>query len=282
MRRWMILNGVLAVIVLGLAIQIGRTWLRTLPPVQVPVAGKGGEAPVRSADGGKRGKRAQADKTPQTPAALVAAIAAKELFDPSRQKQSDDVKVAAPVQETAPPPGVTLVGVRAWGKDREGFLLDASQGNAQRRIRTGDTVGTYSVKLIRERSVLLVSQAGDQVTLKLEADRAKAAVTAPPRMGRGGAPPPPPASSPAAGAQGGSSPAAGVGGGAPQKPPVVAGGANPPAPGPPAPGTPPAAPPATPPAAGRGAGNPQLPSAVRDRLETIKKEQQRMKQGGSP
>ena len=54
-------------------------------------------------------------------------------------------------------PGITLVGVRSVGDDREGFILDATQANLQRRIRLGDAVGNFTVKRIRQSSILLVS-----------------------------------------------------------------------------------------------------------------------------
>jgi hypothetical protein len=268
MRRWMMLNGLLAVIVLLLTVQIVRTWARSLPPIEPRAPGKVAEVPTRGEGGGKRSKRAQAaaDKSPQTPGALVTAIVAKDLFDPSRTRPSDEVKVQTVTHETAPPPGITLVGVRALGHDREGFILDATQSNTQRRIRSGDTIGNFTVKTIRSSSVLLVSQAGDFVTLSLEVEKSKNPTAPPARPGRpqaataaGGT------GSPAAGVMSGASPAAGIGG-AP-KPPVTAAGtaAAPPPPGTPAPPGPPAAS-ATPPK--RGA--PNLPEGVRQKLEQMK------------
>lgn len=269
MRRWMMLNGLLAVVVLGLTVQIVRTWARSLPPIEARPPGKVADVPTRG-EGGKRGKRAQnADKSPQTPGALVTAIAAKDLFDPSRTKQTEETKVVVVTHETAPPPGITLVGVRAFGHDREGFILDATQNNTQRRIRSGDTIGNFTVKTIRQSSVVLVSQANDFVTLSLEVEKSKNPTGPPARPGRpqaataaGGA------SSPAAGITSGASPAAGIGG-AP-KPPVTAAGtaAVPPPPGVPAPPTPPA-PPVPQPRHG-GPGNPNLPEGVRQKLEQMK------------
>lgn len=275
MRRWMMLNGVLVVIVLGLAVQIVRTWARALPPVEARSAGRVAE-PAPRGEGGKRGKRgAQADKAPQTPAALVTAIVNKDLFDPSRSRASEESRPAVVAVEVTPPPGISLVGVRMFGKDREGFILDATQGNTQRRIRLGDTVGNFTVKTIRTSSVVLAAGTGEYVTLTLEVDKAKAG---------GGAAPPPPragraqaaaaaagATSPAAGVAAGSSPAAGVGGapGGTVKPPVVATGtaAAPPPPVPPVPGQPPAPAPVQP----KGPPvSPNLPEGVRQKLEQMR------------
>jgi hypothetical protein len=266
-RRWLILNVVLGVIVLGLGVQIVRTWARALPPVEPRAAGKLADVPSRG-EGGKRSKRAQADRAPQTPATMVAVIVNKDLFDPSRTRPSEETKVQTVAHEP-PPPGISLVGVRAVGKDREGFILDATQANTQRRVRAGDTIGNFTVKSIRSSSIVLVSPANDLVTLSLEVDKSKNAVTPPARPGR------PQAANAAAGSQSpaagvsGTSPAAGVGSGA--KPPVTAAGTaaapHPPAPGAPAvqaPGTPPTTiPPKRPP-------SPNLPEGVRQKLEQMR------------
>jgi hypothetical protein len=267
MRRWVMLNGVLAVIVLGLGVQIVRTWARTLPPVEVRAPSKAADGPARTGEGGgKRGKRAQAEKSTQTPTALVTAIVNKDLFDPSRTKPSETVQVAAATHITDPPPGVSLVGVRLFGRDREGFILDATQANAQRRIRSGDTVGNFTVKSIRNSSVVLVSAAGDYVTLSLEIDKSKnAAVGTPGRPGRPQRPIPNAPVSPAAGVTAGASTAAGIG--AKPTAPVM-----PPPPVPP--GTPvPPQPPPGPAVSGRHnqpAPPPNLPEGVRQKLEQMK------------
>jgi hypothetical protein len=265
MRRWLVLNIALAVIVLGLGVQIVRTWARALPPIDVKAPGKVAEAPPRS-ESGKRGKRAQAEKgAPQTPQTMVAAIVNKDLFDPSRTKPSDEVKVAAPQHVTEPPPGISLVGVRAFGRDREGFILDATQANTQRRIRPGDTVGNFTVKSIGRRSVVLVSPANDVVTLTLEVEKSKNVTAPPARPGRPQAASAAAGStSPAAGVTSGASPAAGVGA---QKPPVTAAGT---AATPPAPPTPPTQPGVTTTTLPRRPPSPNLPEGVRQKLEQMK------------
>jgi hypothetical protein len=264
MRRWMILNGLLAVIVLALTWQIVRTWARTLPPVEARPPGRVADGPARTGEGGKRGKRAQAEKSTQTPAALVTAIVNKDLFDPSRTKPSETVQVVAAPHITEPPPGISLVGVRLFGRDREGFILDATQANTQRRIRSGDTVGNFTVKSIRNSSVVLVSAAGDYVTLSLEVDKTKATGpgATPTRPGRPHAPGPGAPGSPAAGVTAGNATAAGVG--APKPPPQVPA----PPPGMPAPPVPPAQ--ATGPAGRHNQPPPNLPDGVRQKLEQMK------------
>jgi hypothetical protein len=270
MRRWVILNVVLGLIVLGLGVQIVRTWARTLPPVEARAPGKVSDGPARTGEGGKRGKRAQADKSTQTPTALVTAIVNKDLFDPSRTKPSETVQVVATPHVTEPPPGISLVGVRLFGRDREGFILDATQANAQRRIRSGDTVGNFTVKSIRNSSVVLVSAAGDYVTLSLEIDKSKTpgapgAPGAPVRPGRPRAPGPAGPVSPAAGVTAGASTAAGIG-----AKPAVPGVVPPvPPPGTPAPPQPP--PPGTvSPRHNAQQPPPNLPDGVRQKLEQMK------------
>ncbi|HXJ37080.1 MAG TPA: hypothetical protein VMS22_23885 [Candidatus Eisenbacteria bacterium] len=284
MRRWVILNGILAVIVLGLAFMIARTWARTLPPVEVAAGGKAADVPVRSGDGSKKSKRGAAEKTVQTPAMLVTAIVNKDLFDPTRTKQSEEAKIQAPVPHEAPPTGVTLAGIRILGKDREAIITEATSANAQRRIRNGDPVGNFTVKTIGRSSVLLVSAAGDEFTLTLEVDKAKTpgGAAAPARPRPGGV-------APAASG----SPAAGITGGAP-----TSAGTGSAGPGGPRPGLTPAAATAVttttslpgmagvPPfpvattlmpggGLGRGGQVPQLPAGVREKIEQMKKDRQK-------
>ncbi len=262
MGRWAILNGLLGVIVLLLGLQIAWTWTRTLPPVDfaarstetLPKDGAGG-----GPKGERRGKR-NADKMPATPAAMVVAIVNKDLFDPSRQKASEEIKVAAP-KEAPPPPNVTLVGVRILGKDREAFILDA--GQPQRRVRTGDQVGGYTVKTIRPTRVTLTAGSGEVVDLKLTVEKAGGAgpavpavpgARAPgaPRPGQPGATPPgTPAPSPAAGVQ----PRQPHGPGAAAAAAAAAARQHQPGGAPPAPQNP---------------NVPQLPAGVREKLEQLK------------
>jgi hypothetical protein len=273
MRRWAILNGVLAIIVLGLGVQIVRTWARALPPVEARAPGKASEASTRSGESSKR-KRGQTDKTTQTPASLVAAIVSKDLFDPSRSKPSEEAKAPVVAVEVTPPPGISLVGIRLFGRDREGFILDATQGNAQRRIRLGDMVGNFTVKTIRTSSVVLASGTGEYVTLTLAVDKTKGGATpVPARPGRAqasgtatGAASPAGGASPAAGVTAAGSPAAGVGGAA--KTPKVAAG-SPPATTP-APTHPGATLPPTPPQPKGPPISPNLPEGVRQKLEQMR------------
>jgi hypothetical protein len=276
MRRWTILNVLLGVIVALLGIEIVRTWARTVPAVDLTPRQP---APAREAEKQPphgKGKRGANDKTAahveQSPAAMVAAVADKDLFDPSRRGPSEDAAGGGPVvHETGPPPGVTVVGIRILGRDREVFVTDASQGNQQRRLRPGDQVGGYTVKSIEATQLVLTSPSGDTVSMPLALEKGK------PQPAHPAAPVParpagvvpaikPPAASPAAGVQGAPT-AAGIG-------------AKPVAPTPgvaavPVPGMPPTT--LGKPVPGAPAQNPaiqKLPGDVRQKLEQLKEREQ--------
>jgi hypothetical protein len=291
MGRWGILNGVLGVIVILLGFQIALTWRRTLPPVEIAARGtdpgvKDQDKPDGKTGGGRRGgKRGANEKVEQQPTVLVTTIVNKDLFDPSRQKPSEDAK-APPPKDVGPPPNLTLVGVRMIGRDREILVTDVGQGNQQKRLRVGDQLGGYTLKTIQPSRVTLAAASGDVVTLNLAVE--KSGGGAPPAaagMPRPGAPPRPgqPAAAPTSPAAGVQSPAAGI---QPPRGPRAPTGrpARPGAPGvpgmpgsPAAMGTPqapgvPAPPAAGPPAAGIVAPNipANVPAAVREKLEQLK------------
>jgi len=221
MGRWTIVNAVLALMVALLGFEIARTWAHRLPAIEVP------PSPMPPPDGPRpegheKGKRGGGDKnaarTQQTPAMMVAAIADKDLFDPSRRPPTpDEVKVDVAPPVTKPPDGVTIVGVRIFGKDREVFMNDATQAPATgRRLRLGDQIAGFTVKAIEPAGVVLTSPSGDPVTMPLTLDKSKGQ---PPQPGarpptvrpapRPGQPAAAAAASPAAGPQGAST-AAGV------------------------------------------------------------------------
>jgi hypothetical protein len=290
MGRWAILNGVLLLIVALLGVQIAWTWRRALPPIEVASRGadpapKDDGKPDGKGTGGRRdrGKRGAAEKPEQQPAVLVTTIISKDLFDPSRQKASEEVKAPAP-KEAGPPPNLTLVGVRMIGRDREILVTDVGQGNQQKRLRVGDQLGGYTLKTIQPSRVTLSSANGDVVTLTLAVDKSGGAAPAAAPGRPPGAPVPPRPGQPAAPGVAGipaagvaTSPAAGIQPRPPRAP------AHPPRPGvPSAPGTPPAAGVAPPPGMAAGAANPaapaappptlpaNLPAAVREKLEQLK------------
>ena len=260
MGRWAIINVVLGVIVVLLALEITRTWGRALPPIEVAA---GPRTPAAAPEKREKGKRAAGEKAgahaDEAPAALVAAIADKDLFDMSRQKPTEEAKgVEQAPAVTGPPANVTIVGVRIFGKDREVFVTEVG---VQKRLRTGDQVAGYTVKAIDPGGVTLTSPSGDVVTMPLVVDSKGAAPPRPAVPVRPGMPQPAQAAgSPAAGLQT-TSPAAGIGG-KPPTPAVVP-------PRPPTPGAPPVAQvPQNP--QNQNPSIQQLPTDVRQKLERMK------------
>ena len=257
MGRWAILNGLLGVIVLLLGLEIARTWARALPPVDFS-AHPAEETPHSTGphEGRARSKRGQAAQAPPSPATMVTTIINKDLFDPSRQKATDEAKPAV-AKEAAPPPNLTLVGVRIVGRDTEAFVTDASQGNQQKRMRIGDQVSGYTVKTIEPRRVTLASAAGDVVKLDLTVDKTTGAAAKPGQPPRPPVPGQPAAAQPTSTAAGvhGQSPAAGAPSRALRPPAGPGAAAQPPRPGMPTPPMP---------------GVPNLPPGVREKLEQLK------------
>jgi len=257
MRRWLILNAILIFVVVVLVWQIVLTWARSLPTIEVtsrppPPSASGPREHGRRGGAGKGGAPAQ-----QEPTALVKAIAEKDLFDPSRQPPpAEEAKKADVPVVTQPPPGLTVVGVRIVGRDREAFVTDSAQGNQQRRLRVGDQVSGYTVKSVEPTGLTLSSPSGDVVVMPLTLDKGKPGPAHPARPGATGQP----SASPAAGIQGAST-AAGI----PVKPPQPA------VPTPPAPIPVPGVPAATPPHP--ASPNPQLPVDVRQKLEQLKQKE---------
>jgi hypothetical protein len=161
MRRWVIVNVLLALVVALLATAIARTWAAALRPIAVAPRSPAAPpvAPTPPSEREKRRGDKGGPRAPQTPEAMVALVTEKDLFDPSRRPQTteDSASGTGPVAKVVDPPtGVTVVGVRIIGKDREVFVSDASAGAAtQRRLRLGDEVAGYTVKAIDADAVTL-------------------------------------------------------------------------------------------------------------------------------
>jgi len=236
MGRCTIVNGLLGLMLVLLGYEIVRTWARALPPVtaSAPAAVQPPATHEKGKHGGEKGGGRGAQ---QAPAAMVATISDKDLFDVSRRAPApDEVKTEAQVPVTKPPDGVTVVGVRIFGKDREVFVNDATQNPAVgRRLRSGDQIAGYTVNGIEPTAVTLASPSGDSVVVPLTLDKGgKAAAPGGPPRPPGRPPQPGQApTSPAAGSQV-ASPAAGipVPGAKPGVKPAVPG-VPPPVPGPP-------------------------------------------------
>jgi hypothetical protein len=157
--RWTMVNLLLAAIVALLAVQIGLTWTRATPPLPAPASGDA----VPRRDARPKAQPARANGAEED----VALITSLDLFDQSRQAPGVVTDVAVPV-EAPPPTGIEVVGIRSIAGDQEAFIRDASQGNAQRRVRTGDEVAGYTVQSIDATNVKLGNATGGTVTLYLQ------------------------------------------------------------------------------------------------------------------
>jgi hypothetical protein len=135
----------------------------------------------------------------------VALITSMDLFDQSRQAAGTVTEAAVPV-EVPPPTGIEVVGIRLIGDDPEAFIRDASQGNAQRRVRTGDEVAGFTVQNINATNVELGNANGQSVMLYLQlapsAAGAKPGVAAVGAAGARRPPVPPPPAAAGVAAQG--------------------------------------------------------------------------------
>jgi hypothetical protein len=182
--RWTVLNGVLLVIVVLLGFQTARTWQRLVPPLRMPVAAGPGEVPARRE--AKAKPAVQRDGNGQE---MVALITSMDLFDSTRQAVGTTA-AAAPV-ELPPPTGIEVVGIRLLGDDEEAFIRDATQQNAQRRVRTGDEVAGYTVQSINPTSVELANPTGQTVTLWMQLTTSSAPKPGVPGVPRPNVPPVP-------------------------------------------------------------------------------------------
>lgn len=176
MRRHGIVNGILGVAALSLATEILRTWARELPSPDSGAVSLAVGAAARS-PGSNKGEGSGSSIAPTT---LVAAIEARDLFDPSRRAPDAGAPAPVPVSGDLEPPGVAVVGLRLLGSDREAVVTDiaAGVGGQQRRVRVGDEIGTYNVKQINATELVIVSSSGREVVMPLL--RAQAYASPPP------------------------------------------------------------------------------------------------------
>lgn len=180
MGRWAIINGLLGLLVAGLAFGLVGTWTRRLPPIEVsepdPVPTPAPTGKPSGSGKGKRGGDKGGAKTDLSPQALVTAIVDRDLFDVTRAKPTDDAKPVAVVpKETNPPPNTTLVGVRILGADREAFVNELG---TVKRLHVGDQIAGYTVKGVSTDGLELASPSGDPVTMALTMEK-KGAAAAP-------------------------------------------------------------------------------------------------------
>src|SRR5258705_12848001 len=95
MRRWAIVNTLLGLVVALLAGQIAITWGAALRPITVsPRVPTAAPTPPPEHEKSRRGDKGGA-RAPQAPEAMVASVAEKDLFDPSRHAPTEEAAAAA-------------------------------------------------------------------------------------------------------------------------------------------------------------------------------------------
>jgi len=176
MKRFRIVNVLLLALILLAGWRTYQVWRRPAPVVMAS-----GERPVPPEP------LPPPARSPQIPQ-LVATIAEKDLFDPTRQA-AGNVAAPAPEQTPAPPPTLKLAGVIVLDGAKEAVFVDASQGNKQTRMRIGEEISGYRVQKIEAENVSLVNSAGEEVNLALLLESPKSAGQT---FGPGGRPQPRP------------------------------------------------------------------------------------------
>jgi hypothetical protein len=175
MRRVLILNLMLLVIVVVLAIQIVRLWWGGEPVVEA-VTPKEAKA--------QKLELPKVDRRPP-PANLATQIADKDLFDQSRTGVPAGAAQAAAPVEPVRPLTLVLLGVSGGGPEREALVKDQTQPKPQ-WLRQGEDVGGYKLGRIDPTSIVMVGPGGEEVTLVINVEKAK--VGAPGQPGQAGQP----------------------------------------------------------------------------------------------
>jgi hypothetical protein len=162
MRRVLILNLLLLAIAAVLVVQIVSLWWARAPEA-VAVAPR--EAKAQKVEVPK------VDRRPPPPN-LAKQIADKDLFDQSRtapQEGTATVVAAEPIR----PLTLVLLGVSGGGPEREALVKDQTQPKPQ-WIRQGEEVGGYKLGRIDPTSIVMVGPGGEEITLVINVEKAKA------------------------------------------------------------------------------------------------------------
>jgi hypothetical protein len=163
MRRVLILNLLLLAIVAVLVVQIVSLWWGGEPEVEV-VAPR--EAKAQKLDIPK------VDRRPPPPN-LASQIADKDLFDQSRTGAEPGPAAAAVTTEPVRPLTLVLLGVSGGGPEREVLVKDQTQPKPQ-WLRRGEDVGGYKLGRIDPTSIVMVGPGGEEITLVINVEKAKA------------------------------------------------------------------------------------------------------------
>ncbi len=113
------------------------------------------------------------DRRPPPPN-LSTQIADKDLFDQSRTgvPAGTAAAAAAPV-EPVRPLTLVLLGVSGGGPEREALVKDQTQPKPQ-WLRQGEEVGGYKLGRIDPTSIVMVGPGGEETTLVINVEKAKA------------------------------------------------------------------------------------------------------------
>ena len=164
MRRVLILNLLLLAVVAGLVVQIVSLWWAGEPEAVV-VAPR--EAKMQKVDLPK------VDRRPAPPN-LATQISDKDLFDQSRKGQEASATGAATVStEPVRPLTLVLLGVSGAGPEREALVKDQAAPKPQ-WLRQGEEVGGYKLGRIDPTSIVMVGPGGEETTLFINVEKAKA------------------------------------------------------------------------------------------------------------
>ncbi|MCC6767373.1 MAG: hypothetical protein IT293_22210 [Deltaproteobacteria bacterium] len=163
MRRVLILNILLLVVVAGLLFQIVTLWWVRTPEAEA-IAPR--EAKAQKLDLPK------VDRRPAPPN-LATQIADKDLFDQSRTGVQPGQAAAVTTNEPVRPLTLVLLGVSGGGPEREALVKDTTQPKPQ-WLRQGEDVGGYKVGRIDPTAIVMVGPDGQETTLVINVEKARA------------------------------------------------------------------------------------------------------------
>jgi hypothetical protein len=167
MRRVLILNILLLAIIGGLIFQIVTLWWVHQPEAEA-TAPKEAKAPKVDVP--------KVDRRPAPPN-LSTQIADKDLFDQSRTGVAPGTAVASAPTEPVRPLTLMLLGVSGSGPEREALVKDTTQPKPQ-WLRQGEDVGGYKLGRIDPTSIVMVGPDGQETTLVINVEKAKAGAPA--------------------------------------------------------------------------------------------------------
>jgi hypothetical protein len=167
MRRVLILNILLLAIIGGLIFQIVTLWWTHEPEA---------EATAPKETKAQKVEIPKVDRRPAPPN-LSTQIADKDLFDQSRTGVAPGTTVATAPAEPVRPLTLMLLGVSGGGPEKEALVKDTTQPKPQ-WIRLGEDVGGYKLGRIDPTSIVMVGPDGQETTLVINVEKAKAGAPA--------------------------------------------------------------------------------------------------------